>query len=370
MSTTKYPFYLKKVECPVCHNLTEHFIFKSKICIPHKIDSDNYVVEYQWIDKTYKECRPSFYAIWACTTCGYADFPEYFEKYLESPSYEFTKLRDIILKETADREGVLFKLLSQVKLDVPELEFETAMNMHQLALYCHDYLFENNEDYEKLGRLYLRTSWLFREHKLLQIKEKEYAGFSSYWVYLDSLKGKWPTIPLTEQLSYGKAAHCFSEIVYQDFTYDEAVKNIKLILLAAELYLRSEDYAQAHRILHSVISLGMEVRNDIRKMMNEKKTSGELTPKEENFFTTRINKITNQLSDIHDKYIEVQDHWRAQYQGDIDEVFEANEGVDADGLLQKLVEKKIPQELIAGLKNRDPRLKAGDDKKFWQFWKK
>jgi hypothetical protein len=361
---------MKKAECPVCHNLTEHFVFKSKIFIPHEIDTDNFVISYQWIDKTYKECRPSFYALWTCTTCGYADFPEFFEKYLASPTYDFAKLRDIILKETADRDGVLFKLLSNVRLDVPELEFETAMNMHLLAVYCHDYLNENNQDYEKLGRLYLRTSWLFREFENNNVPLREYAGYKDYWDFLNSFRAKWPTIPYTEEISYGKAAHYFSEIIYQDFIYDEAVKNIKLILLAAELYLRSKDYRQAYNILHSVIALGMDVRNDIRKTMDEKKKANELSQQDERFFSTRIQKISEQLSDVHDKFIAVQEQWRVQYEDVITEVFTSNNGAEREVILQKLADSKVPQEIIASLKNRDPRLKTGDDKGFWKFWKK
>lgn len=370
MSTIKYPFYMKKVECPVCRNLTEHFVLKSKIFIPQETDTDNYVISYQWIDKSYKECRPSFYALWACTTCGFADFPEYFERFLESPPHDFTKLKDIILQETADKEGILFKLLSNVNLNVPELEFETVMNIHQLALYSYDYLLDNNEDHEKLGRLYLRTSWLFRDFQLLKIEDKEYAGFRTYWDFLASLKGKWPSMPLTEQICYGKAAYHFSQIIYQDFTYDEAVRNLKLILLAAELYLRSKNFSEAYRILHDVIRLGIDLRSEIRRMIDEKKRDKELKPEEEKFLTSRINKISNQLSDVHDKYIEVQEKWAAGYEDIVRSILEDNQDKGQEEVFKKLEENKIPQELIRYLKGHDLRLKpGGDDKKFWHFWK-
>jgi hypothetical protein len=371
MGTIKYPFYLKKVECPVCRNLTEHFVLKSKIFIPHEIDTDNYVISYQWIDKSYKECRPSFYSLWACTTCGFADFPEYFERFLEAPSYDFNKLKDIILQETADKEGILFKLLSNVNLNVPELEFETVMNIHQLAVYSYDYLLENNEEHEKLGRLYLRTSWLFRDFKLLNIQNKEYAGFENYWKFLESLRVKWPTIPLTEDSCYAKAAYHFSQIIYQDFTYDEAVRNIKLILLSAELYLRSKNFQEAYRILHGVIKLGIDLRSEIRRMMDDKKREKTLKPEEEKFLTSRINKISNQLSDVHDKYIEVQEKWADLYEDTVRAILEENQGKEQDEIFKELEENKVPQELINYLKGHDLRLKPGaDDKNFWRFWKK
>ena len=82
-------------------DFTEQLIFKAKVAIPRKVDKDNYTIEYQWLDKSYKKCLPSFYAIWVCTTCGYADFPEYFKIYLENPTYEFETFKDIVLKATS-----------------------------------------------------------------------------------------------------------------------------------------------------------------------------------------------------------------------------------------------------------------------------
>jgi len=371
MSGVKYPFYMKKAECPVCRNFTEHFVFKSKIVIPRKTDADNYVLLYQWIDKSYKKCCPSFYALWTCITCGYTDFPEFFEKHLETPSYEFKQLKDIILRETADNEGVLYKLLSPVDLNVPELEFETVMNMHQLAIYCHNYLFKENKDYEQLGRLYLRTAWLFREFESLKIKNREYAGYPSYWEFLESLKSQWPTIPTTEKFCYAKAAYYFSEIIHQDFTYDEAVKNIKIILLAAELYSRSKDYREAYSILHNVISLGMNLRNEIRRMIREKKQTGELKPSETSFLFSRIDKISDQLSGVRDKYLDVQEEWSKLYTDRVDSVIKDNPGLEKEEILKKLSEQKIPHEMVQFLRGHDLRFhSSGSNKKKWYFWKK
>ena len=105
-------------------------------------------------------------------------------------------------------------------------------------------------------------------------------------------------------------------------------------------------------------------------MINEKKKAQELDDAEEKLLTRRINKISKQLSDIHDKYSDVQELWMEKHKDMIESVLENAQGKEPEIIIQELQQKKVPQELISCLKHRDPRMKSDDDKRFWQFWKK
>lgn len=373
MAEVRLPFYRKQVECPVCRNFTENFVLKSKMFVPDKVDTDNYVIKYNWIVKGYLECPPSFYALWVCTTCGYADFPEYFETYLQQQTFEFNKMKDTVLKETAEKEGVINKLRRQIDLsrEAEGLEFETVMNMHLLAIYCNDVLLPGNSELSKLGRVYLRTAWLHRDFVNYNIENRPFGGFNTYWEYLDSLKPLWPDIPVEEKQSFDKAAHYYSEIIYQDFSYEEAVRKIKLIRLATELYCRSKNYKKAYELIHSVVKLGLDLTDEIRKSIDARRIKKELTEKEERYLLGRIEKIQRQLSDVHDKYLEIKEAWVDVYQKEVDEVAELYGNETQEIMNEELKKRKVPPEVVRFIRTVDPRFggESGKKKHFWNFWK-
>ena len=218
MRELKNPFYTKQIECPVCGNFTNNLVLKSKVVIPSKTDTDNYVLEYQWLSSSYKKCQPSFYSLWVCATCGYADFPENFSTFLHDSTRDFLLLKNAVLQNTGSKESVLYQLLAPLKLQEEiGLTIEEAMNIHLLAIYCHDILLPNSNDCGNLGRLYLRYSWLFRDYKRLNMQTRSFAGFNDYWEYLDSLKKFWPKIPVDEKTSMRKAAFYFNQVIEENW---------------------------------------------------------------------------------------------------------------------------------------------------------
>ncbi len=362
--TDRMPFFRKQVECPICRNLTSQFVLRSKIFVPKKVDRDNYVIEYQWLDRHYHKCIPSFYAVWTCVTCGYSDFPEYWESNLKDPTIHFKKLQNAVLDKTADKEGVLYKLISVLELDALEINFTTAMTMHILAIYCNEVINPSAIDFEKMARIYLRTSWLFRDMEKIDYKDEPFAGYKNYWDFLIKIiKPLWQNVPLCEEVACLKAADYFSKVVYEEFTFEAAIRNIKIILLASELYLRFSAYRKVHNLLLSVIQLGYDLQIDIKKMISEKKKKNLLTESEEEALIKRMHKIEFQLTDVYDKFNEVREMWLESVGSSVLKVFEEHTDADRDELINELLNAGIPHEIVEFLKKRDERLKKKDDKK-------
>ncbi len=371
MTDKKLPFYRKEVECPVCGGVTENFVFKTKVVIPREVEPDNYVITYQWIDKGYKKYPPAFYVLWVCKSCGYADFPEYFQVFNKSHTYEFTILKKAILKDKKDKKSLIPEIIKCIDLDGDEISFETSMNIHLLALYCNVKLYPDNDNFEKIGRLYLRNAWLFRDFKRLGLKDKEYNGYKTYWEYIKSLRNFWTEIPVDEESNISKAAYFFSSIIMQDFSYEKAVKNIKFICLSAELFLRLNDFKSAYKIIHGVVKLGFDMRREINETLQNKRKNSELTRQEERILFSRSDRISRELSGIHDKYREVKDKWINFYMPQIEEIIKENQWSTPQVLITKLEEANIPSEVIYILKSTDSRFRVEDEEKphFWEFWK-
>lgn len=373
MSEKKSPLYKKQVECPVCRNYTDNFVLKSKIVVPAKLDSDNYVLKYNWLSSSYKKCLPSFYALWVCSTCGFADFPENFSTFLHEASPDFLALKNAVLKSTSSKEGVLFKLVDAIDVTGDELSFESAMNIHLLAIYCNDVLHPENTDYEKLGRLYLRNAWLFRDYAQLNKTPSAFAGYDGYFSYLRSLKDIWPEIPVKEEDSLRKAAFYYNNLIESDFSFEEAVKNIKEIFFSAELYLKLNDYSKAVEIVDLVIRHGMDSRRMIQDFISERKKDKALPQQEELYLRAKMRKISDHLLQVKDKMSDIDRMWAASYDDVVSEVINTYGEHDPEVIFEKLRAEDVPEKVITYLKENDSRFRKKDEgdgkKKAWQFWK-
>ncbi|MBU1863116.1 MAG: DUF2225 domain-containing protein [Candidatus Omnitrophica bacterium] len=376
MSGLKLPFYRKAVKCPVCHNSTDNYVLKSKICMPEEVAPDNYVISYRWIDKNYQECQPSFYALWVCTTCGYADFSEQFQKLLHDTSPAFSKFKEAIIRESNQKDGLIQRLLSTLTFSDEGINFETAMNIHLLTLYCHDVLQIEKSDYEQLGRLYLRNAWLFRDYKKMNIPERPYAGFAHYWEYLQSLKPLWSQIPLDEEKNIRKAAFYYSHMIFQDINYEKAVKNVKGIIFAADLYVLVNDFKKALEIINIVRNQGLKFRKNVMHAARAEHHGKKISRQDEQQLHTKLDNVSRQFGEIFDKHDEIAKKWTVHYGEQIESVFQEQGNAHVDTILEKLRERNIPLEVIEVVKNNDPRLRDDhvaepikEKKNFWEFWK-
>lgn len=151
----------KNVGCPICKNRFKVRFANPKLYAASGRDDDRRVTGYIWAQGIKTEVVPHYYMVAQCPQCLYADLKENFE----DPRHTAK-----IVKMADARQNLNFKkvmILKKLHRLIPEEEvmsIEAAIAMHLSAIYFA--LLAGDKEYidhNKLGRLYLRLSWLHRE---------------------------------------------------------------------------------------------------------------------------------------------------------------------------------------------------------------
>lgn len=147
------------VVCPVCKNLYKIHYPNPRMYVASGRDSDHRVTGYTWTQGVQTDEIPHYYAVAQCPQCLFADFREN----LESPKQGMKEIKLYETRRNMDFKKVLIlrklkRLISEEKINI-----KGAICLHLSALYIALQAPKEHWDYNKLGRLYLRTSWLFKE---------------------------------------------------------------------------------------------------------------------------------------------------------------------------------------------------------------
>ncbi|MBI2264023.1 MAG: DUF2225 domain-containing protein [Armatimonadetes bacterium] len=157
---SKNPFLEKRLDCPACEAETVQKIIKTKLYTPGERESDQHVVSYTWLDPDFQGINPSFYFIFTCPSCNFADVSSDFEDPSKDPKN--SAIRKIFQNAGTREKDVLQTLVKHV--DPENVTFESAMNAHLAAIYIQE--LPPDPEYRnatKLARLCLRAAWLWRE---------------------------------------------------------------------------------------------------------------------------------------------------------------------------------------------------------------
>lgn len=156
-------FIEKTAVCPVCKNSFQLKYPNPKLYAASGRDEDRRVTGYTWAQGIQTDVVPHYYAVMQCPECLFADLKEY----MENPR---NHSKDRIVYEARNnldfKKIMILKKLHRMIPDQEHLNLDGAIATHLTAIYCT--LLPSSEediDHNKLGRLYLRLSWLFREQK-------------------------------------------------------------------------------------------------------------------------------------------------------------------------------------------------------------
>ena len=244
------PFITKKVNCPLCFNQRVQKYFKAKSFLPGPAESDGYIKTFKWLDQKFQNIKPTYYFLWHCTNCG---FTENQKEYIDPENKkQFELLKSKFRGITPEKRQVIDTLRGNV--DYEEIDYESALNLHLLAIYIQE-LIEDEKDINhlKLGRLYLRTAWLFRENSASMVKSKketiENLNESEMWTLLEIEK----TIKKVES----KITEVFN-------TYNELNVNVKRRM--AEISM-PEDISNKANIYPIALNKGIQGIEDIKNSL-------------------------------------------------------------------------------------------------------
>ena len=158
MPGAKSPFVNKSIVCPLCRKGTRQRFFRQRMFMPEVKESDQHVTAYKWLVNDVRRVHPPYYGVIHCPYCRYTDMADDFEGAANTPS--FPEVVRGIRHERLDK--VVVQLLGDV-INYQDIDFQSALNLHLLAILFQQLAAEDLQDTYKIARLYLRVAWLYRE---------------------------------------------------------------------------------------------------------------------------------------------------------------------------------------------------------------
>ncbi len=131
--------------------------------MPDKVESDQHVASYRWLLDDVDRRHPPYYFLTYCPSCFYTDSAEEFAK----PGTNPLNLVTIKSFRKSHATNVLIPLLGK-HVHQDNVDYESALNLHYLAIAICLLGEEDSQDFLKLARLYLRLAWLYREGDILE----------------------------------------------------------------------------------------------------------------------------------------------------------------------------------------------------------
>jgi hypothetical protein len=159
------PFFLTKVECPVCGQINEFENIKAGAYTETDRDTDFCPKGIIWANPEYQKINPLLYFMATCRNCFYThEFNESFKEW-KMDRFFVTCRRSLIQEkhrqELKPERGVINRLGEALN---PEGHpFESAVIKLLLGIY-DEKIIEGSNPLD-LGRYYLRIAWLYRENQ-------------------------------------------------------------------------------------------------------------------------------------------------------------------------------------------------------------
>ncbi|GEM_PF-3910980 len=154
------PFFEKEFSCPVCGKPSIHYYLRDRTYVVDRREDDYFISRYTWRKPEHKRYHIYAFHIWHCPHCKFTDErTSFFQKQFKKARGQFEHLQRKVLEEASTDPVV--KLISE-QIEYPTVELLSVLNLHLLATYLQLLAEDKYRDYEKLGRLYLRISWIFR----------------------------------------------------------------------------------------------------------------------------------------------------------------------------------------------------------------
>ena len=161
--TTESPFFLAKVECPICKTINEFETVKVGAYVEEGRDTDFCPTNIKWRFPKYEGYNPLLYFIATCSNCFYSrEFNNSYKEWKRDNNfrtYRLKQIKDKHLDQLSTSDSIVKKLASA--LNISRYPAESAIIKLLLGIFDEN-LSEHKSDLD-LGRFYLRIGWVFRE---------------------------------------------------------------------------------------------------------------------------------------------------------------------------------------------------------------
>ena len=160
--TSDSPFFLTKVECPICRTINEFETVRMGAYVEEGRDTDFCPTGIKWRYPKYQNYNPLIFFIACCSNCYYSrELSASFKDWKNDHTYRTYRLKTIKEKHLDQLAGAdsFVKKIGEA-IDISRYPHESAILKLHLAIFDE----QLTEHYSKLdiGRFYLRIGWVFR----------------------------------------------------------------------------------------------------------------------------------------------------------------------------------------------------------------
>ena len=160
---TENPFFLAKVECPICKTVNEFETIRVGAYIEHGRDTDFCPLDIQWKAQRFQGHTPLAYFTATCGNCLYTrEFTNSFKEWKKDNTFRMYRLKAVKekhLDQLAQADSLIRSFGEAI--DLTRAPGESAIVKLHLAIY--DELLAEHHTSLDVGRFYLRIGWIFRE---------------------------------------------------------------------------------------------------------------------------------------------------------------------------------------------------------------
>ena len=161
--SSESPFFLTKVECPICKTINEYETIKVGAYTETDRDTDFCPTERTWRNPRYQAHNPLLYFVATCSNCYYSrEFNNRFKEWKGDSYFKTYRLKSVKERHLELLSGAdsVVKAIG-CELDANRYPNETAVL--KLLLNVMDEKLTDSDNHLDLARFYLRIAWLFRD---------------------------------------------------------------------------------------------------------------------------------------------------------------------------------------------------------------
>lgn len=259
----KDPFLRRQVPCPICEHPVEQLGLKTNLFRAEHKDLDLRPYSYRWEQENLAHYHPPFFYVWYCPKCYFAAGRKYYEDPLKGCFLTMRKLKETILtkyKTDPAAKKIINKLTEGVAPDA--FCFKQAFQLHLLAIYWAELFPElAKRDAMNLARYYLRVAWLFRD--LSENEEARTREGPAIQAFFEDLKTVWPNLTDSDETALRKAAEYYEVTLGHSEMIANAVDELNVLLVVAQIYLKLNDLKPALDALTAAVTSGTRSKQEI-----------------------------------------------------------------------------------------------------------
>lgn len=163
MKTDESPFYITRVECPVCKTVNDFETIKMGAYNESGRDTDFCPTGREWRNQKYQAVNPLLFFMVTCSSCFYTrEFNRKFREWKDDAAFK-TYRQKVVRQRHLSALAADDSLLKRLGAALWPASYPGPTAINKLILGIYDELMLDQPSHFDVGRWYLRVAWLFRE---------------------------------------------------------------------------------------------------------------------------------------------------------------------------------------------------------------